>query len=351
MSIASILPVIVIHVRTCYASGCRLHPDFLRDGLEAADGEGAVGVLLPVGFHAVAEGDVVGGDEEGCHEVALFVGGGVGDSFQEGLHLFCALPQEGGVVEQIGADEHQGREPGGIGGVGELHAGIAVEELKLLPVGLAELGGAALAVAVAEQFDELALEIGEGVLVEERPCAPVGQHDVVDAESGHEHFHAVEEAEEDGECDAPAAVDDVGDDAGGALHRSADDVDPVAACHLGGGAPAFADGEVELRDAGAEELHAPVGYGDEPAVAVVHGPEGQCEVACPRLCEDVGHEVFRAADEDVAAQVAAQGVAVGGGVVAFGLFAAVAAHGGAVVYVAVGDEIVERGQWLLAVGV
>lgn len=207
------------------------------------------------------------------------------------------------VVQEVGTDEHQGGKLGAVGGVVELDAGILVEEAELALVFLVELVGAFLAMEMAEELDELVLEMTDDRVLDELLGLSRLQADIRDMDAGDGNMHLVlEHREGDGEKDLPLTLADLLDDTIAACHGTADNGDTVALTDFVGGL-AIKDLEIVTLDDGHETLHLTIPDLDRVAMLITIGIETMGERFVPRGIQDTLHGILGLMDKDEMVQV------------------------------------------------
>ncbi len=290
--------------------------DFLGDGHETTDGEGTVGMGLAVGLDTLTEGDVVGGDEEGGHQVALQIGDWVCHTIEQGLYLLGALGYQLLVVHQVGTDEHQGRELAAGGLAVELDVGIVIEETEVTEVGLVECDGAVLTMTATQQLDQLGLEIGDDGIGEQTAGIDTEQLHMADADAWHGYLElVVEHVERDSKTESSLTLADLGDNAIASCHRAVSDQHTVALADFSGGGKPLAYLEVHLADGITEEVHLLVRDANASTLPVTVCPHGRLQRIVPGTAEDGIDERIVAIDEHEAVEVVAEGLSVKFGLV------------------------------------
>ena len=142
-----------------------------------------------------------------------------------------------------------------------------VEEAELALVFLVELVGAFLAVQMAEELDELVLEMTDDGVLDELLGLSRLQADIGDTDAGDGNMHLVlEHGEGDSKEDLALTLTDLLDDTIAACHGTADDGDTVALTDFVSGL-AIDNLEVITLDDGLETLH--LGIADLHRVAML----------------------------------------------------------------------------------
>ena len=253
------------------------------------------------------------------------------------------------VVEEVGADEHEGGELDAVLGVVlELDIGVLIEETEALLVDLVQLLGAFLAMEMAEELDELVLEMGDnGVLKELGGLWGVKTH-IREEDAGDCHAHLVlEHREDNGEKDLAVSLTDLLDYTITAFHGATDNGDLVALANFIGGLT-IDYLEVITFDNGLETLY--LGIADLYGVAflITIGVEAVAQHAVPGGVEDTLDGLLGFMDKDEVVEVAAQGLLIEHGVIVVILVvlagAVILGFPLAELQVFEGDEIVEGGQ-------
>lgn len=221
------------------------------------------------------------------------------------------------VVQEVGTDEHQGGKLGAVGGVVELDAGILVEEAELTLVFLVELVGAFLAMEMAEELDELVLEMTDDGVLDKLLGLCRLQSDIRDMDAGDGNMHLVlEHREGDGQKDLALTLTDLLDDTIAARHRAADDGDTVALMDLIRGLT-IEYLEVIAFDDGHETLYLAIPDLDRVAMLITVGVKAVAEDFVPWGIQDALDDILGLMDEDEMMQVAAQRTLIEHGIIVF----------------------------------